>query len=304
MFALLGDVQFDLITYFDGFESQFGADYAEHPLIEGKPRLQFIGDKLDEIRIQLAFHLHYCDPEAELAKLKDALAAHQAMALVLGNGDYKGWFVLTDVQATSKHTDKAGTLIALEASITLREFVGDKKNPLQPPAVQPKLPPAAAKALPASQTAGVATLASGAAAVRDNIRQAVTYANQAQSALRVAVDAARVAQKLRDNPLAALGRVPSLLTGMKQVAGPLENLSPTLASLTSQLPEASSILRASNNALGAVRNAQGALSAVSAGTVTGRIDYLAGQLSTATGALESAAPSISKLAGKVVTRTI
>ena len=33
----------------------------------------------------------------------------------------------------------------------------------------------------------------------------------------------------------------------------------------------------------------------------GRIDYLAGQLSTATGALESAAPSISKLAGKVVT---
>lgn len=304
MFALLGDVQFDLITYFDGFESQFGADYAEHPLIEGKPRLQFVGDKLDEIRIQLAFHLHYCDPEAELVKLKDALAAHQAMALVLGNGDYKGWFVLTDVQATSKHTDKAGTLIALEASITLREFVGDKKNPLQPPAVQPKLPPAAAKALPASQTAGVATLASGAAAVRDNIRQAVTYANQAQSALRVAVDAARLAQKLRDNPLAALGRVPSLLTGMKQVAGPLENLSPTLASLTSQLPEASSILRASNNALGAVRNAQGALSAVSAGTVTGRIDYLAGQLSTATGALESAAPSISKLAGKVVTRTI
>lgn len=304
MFALLGDVQFDLITYFDGFESQFGTDFAEHALIEGKPRLQFIGDKLDEIRIQLAFHLHYCDPEAELAKLKDALAAHQAMALVLGNGDYKGWFVLTDVQATSKHTDKAGTLIALEASITLREFVGDKKNPLQPPAVQPKLPPAAAKALPASQTAGVATLASGTAAVRDNIRQAVTYANQAQSALRVAVDAARLAQKLRDNPLAALGRVPSLLTGMKQVAGPLENLSPALASLTSQLPEAAGILRASNNALGAVRNAQGALSAVSAGTVTGRIDYLAGQLSAATGALESAAPSISKLAGKVVTRTI
>lgn len=304
MFALLGDVQFDLITYFDGFESQFGADYAEHPLIEGKPRLQFVGDKLDEIRIQLAFHLHYCDPEAELVKLKDALAAHQAMALVLGNGDYKGWFVLTDVQATSKHTDKAGTLIALEASITLREFVGDKKNPLQPPAVQPKLPPAAAKALPASQTGGVATLASGAAAVRDNIRQAVTYANQAQSALRVAVDAARLAQKLRDNPLAALGRVPSLLTGMKQVAGPLENLSPTLASLTSQLPEASGILRASDNALGAVRNAQGALSAVSAGTVTGRIDYVAGQLSAASGALESAAPSISKLAGKVVTRTI
>lgn len=304
MFALLGDVQFDLITYFDGFESQFGADYAEHPLIEGKPRLQFVGDKLDEIRIQLAFHLHYCDPEAELAKLKKALAAHDAMALVLGNGDYKGWFVLTDVQATSRHTDKAGTLIALDASITLREFVGDKKNPLPPPAVQPKLPPAAAKALPASQTVGPTILASGTTAVRDSIRQAVTYANQAQSALRVVVDASRMAQLLSNNPLAALGRVPSLLINVKQAAGPLEKLSPTMASLTNQLPEAAAILRASDNALGAVRNAQGALSAVNASTVTGSIDYFAGQVSAASGALESAAPSISKLACKVVTRTI
>lgn len=308
MFALLGDVQFDLITYFDGFESQFGVDYAEHALIEGKPRLQRVADKLDEIRIQLSFHIQFCDPERELAKLRKALGAHQAMALVLGNGDYKGWFVLTEVTATSKQTDKAGSLIALESSITLREFVGDKKNPLQPPAVQPKLPPAAATALPANLAAKAASvgagLASAANSVRDNIRQVVTYANQAQSAMRVALDAARLAQGLRDNPLAALSQAPGLLTNMKQVAGPLEKLSPTVANLTSQLPEAAGILRASDNALGAIRNAQGALSAVNVGNVTGRIDYLAGQLSAATGALESAAPSISKLAGKVITRAI
>ncbi|QOK96819.1 phage tail protein [Ralstonia pseudosolanacearum] len=303
MFALLGDVQFDLITYFDGFELQFGADFAEHALIEGKPRLQFVGDQLDEIRIQLAFHAYYCDPEAELAKLKKAVAAHQAMALVLGNGDYKGWFVLTEAQATSTQTDKAGTLIALEANITLREFVGEKRNPLKPPAVQPKLPPAAAQTVSASQAA-VTQVSSAATSVRDGIRQAVTSANQAQSALRVAVDAARVAQKLRDNPLAALGRVPGLLTGVKQVAGPLENLSPVLSGLTSQLPDAARLLRASDNALSAVRNGQSALSAVSAATVTGRIDYLAGQLSNASGTLETVAPSISKLASKVVTRTI
>lgn len=308
MFALLGDVQFDLITYFDGFESQFSADFAEHALIEGKPRLQWIGDKLDEIRIQLSFHIQFCNPERELLRLKTAKEAHQAMALVLGNGDYKGWFVLTDVQATSKQTDKAGSLIALEAGITLREFVGAKKNPLQPPAVQPKLPPAAAKALPANLTAKVASVGAGLAgaanAVRDNIRQAVTYANQAQSAMRVAVDAARLAQGLRDNPLAALGQMPGLLTNMKQVADPLTKLSPALASLTSQLPEAAGILRAGTDALGAVRNAQGALSVINVGNITGRIDYLSGQLSAATGALESAAPSISKLASKVVTRKL
>lgn len=308
MFALLGDVQFDLITYFDGFESQFGVDYAEHALIEGKPRLQRIGDKLDEIRIQLSFHIQFCDPEHELAKLRDALSAHQAMALVLGNGDYKGWFVLTDVTATSKQTDKAGSLLALEASITLREFVGDKKSPLQPSAVQPKLPPAAATALPANLTTRVASVGAGLAnaanSVRNSIRQVVTYANQAQSAMRMALDAARLAQGLRDNPLAALSQAPGLLTNMKQVAGPLEKLSPTVANLTSQLPEAADILRASDNALGAIRNAQGALSVIDAGNVTGRIDYLVGQLLVASGALGAAAPSISKLAGKVITRAI
>lgn len=308
MFALLGDIQFDLITYFDGFESQFGADFAEHALIEGKPRLQWIGDKLDEIRIQLSFHTQFCDPERELLRLKTAKEARQAMAMVLGNGDYKGWFVLTDVSATSKQTDKAGTLLALEASLTLREYVGDKKNPLLPPAVQPKLPPAAAKLLPANLTAKVASVGAGLAgaanAVRDNIRQAVTYANQAQSSIRVAVDAARLAQGLRANPIAALGQAAGLLSSMKQVADPLTKLSPVLASLTSQLPEAASILRAGTSALGAVRNAQGALSAINVGNVTGRIDYLSGRLSAAAGVLEAAAPSISKLAGAVVTRKI
>ena len=36
MYAVLGDVEFELITYFDGMEAQFGMDYAEHALIGGK----------------------------------------------------------------------------------------------------------------------------------------------------------------------------------------------------------------------------------------------------------------------------
>lgn len=303
MFALLGDIQFDLITYFEGFESRFGADFAEHALITGKPRLQFIGDKLDEITITLAFHQYFCDPERELVRLKKAIVAHQAMALVLGNGDYKGCFVLTDVTATSKQTDPSGTLVELGASITLREYVGDKNHPLPPPAVQPKRPPAMAQrspALPASPTGAVGATNTA----RDNIRSAVTLASQAQSTMRVAVDASNLARKLNNHPLAAMGRVPGLLTNLNQAAVPLAKLSPTLAKLSTQLPETASILRASTKALNSVHNAQGALSGVHAGSVTSRIDYMAAQLGTATGALDSAAPGISKLAGNIVTRTI
>ncbi len=307
MFALLGDIQFDLITYFDGMDAQFGADFAEHPLIEGKPRLQWVGDRLDEFRIDLSFHAWFCEPETELVRLRQALQAHMAMSFVLGNGDYKGWFVLTDVQAMSRQTDQYGTLTSLEATITLREYVGDKNNPLPPPAVRPKLAPAAAQANPisaASGAAGLAGLASAANTVRDGVRQAVTLANQAQSSLRVVSDGVRLAQQLRSNPLAALGRVPALMTGLGQVAGPLASLSPTIAGLSSQLPEVSGIVRSATNALGAIRNGQNALSLSTVTNVVGRLDYLAGQVNTASDALASAAPAISKLTAKVVTRLI
>ncbi len=37
MFAVLGDIEFELITYWDGFEATSGVDYAEHARIGGKP---------------------------------------------------------------------------------------------------------------------------------------------------------------------------------------------------------------------------------------------------------------------------
>ena len=47
MYAVLGNIQFELITYFEGMDAQFAADYAEHALIGRKPRLQAVGAKLD-----------------------------------------------------------------------------------------------------------------------------------------------------------------------------------------------------------------------------------------------------------------
>lgn len=132
MFAVLGDIEFELITYWDGFEATFGVDYAEHARIGGKPGLQFVGDRLDEIQITLVFHQHYCVPDVELARLRTAMKAHQALALVFGNGDYRGWFVITDVTATSEQTDSTGNVLAVSATVSLREYTGDPKNPLQP----------------------------------------------------------------------------------------------------------------------------------------------------------------------------
>jgi phage protein U len=302
MYAVLGDIQFDLITYFDGFDSTFAAEYAEHSVIEGKPRLQYTGAALDEVRIRMAFHQAFCDPETELARLKDALASHGAMALVLGNGDYKGWFVLTEVSARAEQTNKTGTLVAAEVNVTLREFVGDPANPLPPPAVltEPETPPAQAVTKVATSPAAVSATAS----LQENIASAVSQATQATGALRLAADVVRMAQRLRDNPLAALGRVPGLLGSLGDVLEPLQGVPASLSRLRDLLPDAARVIRAGNTALGEMQGAQDSLSGLaSAANVVGKIDGVAGAVSAAQDAMETVSRGIGRLAGKVVTRS-
>jgi phage protein U len=121
--ALLGNVAFNLITYFEGIETKFAADYAEHALLEGKPRLQWTGDKLDEIRWDVVFHAGFCDPETELLKLRQIVADHKAMPLVFANGDHKGYFVVTEASVTSRQLLRDGGAVWIEVKLTLREYV-------------------------------------------------------------------------------------------------------------------------------------------------------------------------------------
>lgn len=146
MYAVLGSIQFNLITYFDGFQARFGVEYAEHPLLKGKPRLQATGGRLDEIQIELAFNHVYCQPEVELVKLKNAMATQQALSFAMGNGDYKGRFVITELEATSRQTDRVGTVLCMEARVSLKEFVPPPGPPAKTgPAVTPAPPSPNAK---------------------------------------------------------------------------------------------------------------------------------------------------------------
>jgi phage protein U len=129
MYAILGSIQFDLITYFDGYEVKAAADFAEHARIQGKPALQCVGDKLDEVKINLALHAGYTDPEKQFATLRQAMSTHQALSLVFGNGDYKGQFVIIAIEGTTRQTDQAGTVMAMEAEVSLKEWVPSSVTP-------------------------------------------------------------------------------------------------------------------------------------------------------------------------------
>ncbi|HBS3222017.1 TPA: phage tail protein [Klebsiella pneumoniae] len=294
MFAVLGDIEFELITYWDGFEATFGVDYAEHPRIEGKPGLQFVGDKLDEIQISLVFHQHYCVPDVELVRLRTAMKAHQALALVFGNGDYRGWFVITDVTATSEQTDSTGNVLAVNATASLREYIGDPKKPLQPPAIRTTVPGVGAVSGAVPSPSGVAQY----------VRDGVNYAKQAQSVLQTTISAVRVAQKMKDNPAVALTRVPGLMSGLGNVSGALGQSVPAFNALSESMPDAISLARATSDAATYVQQAQSSLSGVDGNNIAAVLDAVSGQLNSASTTFTRMSPGLSTMAARILARSV
>lgn len=123
MFALLGEIQFELITHFDGLEINRATKYARHEVLDGKPILQRTGDELDELTIELAFHDYYCDPEAELKRLDAARLAGRAMPLIWGHGVVEGQFVIEKIRVTQQTATQYGKVTSLSASVSLLEYV-------------------------------------------------------------------------------------------------------------------------------------------------------------------------------------
>ncbi|OIP06942.1 MAG: hypothetical protein AUK53_11720 [Betaproteobacteria bacterium CG2_30_59_46] len=119
--AMLGTIGFDVLSQIEGVEESFSANFAEHALIEGKPRLQWVGDNLGEVTWNLMFHAGFCVPTVELLKLRAAVAAHTPLPLVFASGAHQGWFVPVSVNVTTRMTRGDGTLLWIEAQLKMRE---------------------------------------------------------------------------------------------------------------------------------------------------------------------------------------
>lgn len=291
MFALLGDIRFDLITYFDGFSSSSGVRFSEHAVINGKPRLQFGGDELDEIRIQLSFHKQFCDPNYELLRLKTAKEAHQAMALVLGNGDHKGVFVLTQLQAVNKQTDAKGGVIAVEANIILREFAGLIDQPKLTLAVKNKLFPVMAKRHSFIRKINVNLK-------HNSLRATISYANQSRLMLRTTWDSLNFIQSL-PSPEAKLNQLSHLQMKFKE-------MSKTRVKMQSRLPSFSSdtekFIEVSNEMFTQIQRAQELLFGATKENVGALIDTALIEVGRPYTDFEKISPKVSRLAAEIIVR--
>ena len=124
MFAQLGDIKFELITYFNGLNESVSYNYAQHERIENKPILQFLGKNLLEEDIRLNFHRSFCVPEDEIKLLTDAADDAKPLKFIKGNGEYLRAFVITEIQKTTEQTTPEGDIISIQIDLRLREYTG------------------------------------------------------------------------------------------------------------------------------------------------------------------------------------
>ena len=124
MFAQLGDIVFELITYFDGINDTVSYNFAEHERINNKTLLQYMGESLQEYTIKLNLHSTFCTPEEEIIKIREAAKLGKPLKFIKGNGKYLGVFVIAQIQKTVEQASPVGDLIAIEVELQIKEYAG------------------------------------------------------------------------------------------------------------------------------------------------------------------------------------
>jgi phage protein U len=134
MFAILGEIFFETLTSPKAFHSAAAYSYAEHKVVEARPRLQWMANELQKISLDLQFHVAFTNPATQMNLLRAAAEDHQARALIFGNGVHRGYFVIEALEETFQQLADDGSYIAISARVELREWVpGADFDPLAPP---------------------------------------------------------------------------------------------------------------------------------------------------------------------------
>lgn len=288
MYAVLGEIEFDVVAYWDEFESTMGVDYTSHARIEGKPGVQFIGDKLDKITLKFNFHSQYCQPTTELNRLREAMSAHQAMALVFGNGDYRGWFVITDLTATHQHTDPYGNVIAQGGSLSLQEYTGDPKSPLLPPAIT-------------TQEPNIDEMLDEVADAIDDIKKTIAQAKELVKEAKALKEKCGYIVYSLKKTISAIDALFQQPLDLQTLAGLPKALAAKMQELIDSLP---GIRECAGDAGTLIEHAESLFDAITSSVAEATYDSAATLVNQARGTLQTSAPDVSQLAAADITRSL
>jgi phage protein U len=141
MFAMLGEIIFEVLTSPETFKLGGDYTYAEHKVVEAPPLLQWLANDLRKISMDLGFHVAFTNPLAQIALLYAAADLHQALPLIFGNGIFRGFFVIESIEETHQQLADDGSFITISARLALREWILGADAALSSTPSRPAAPP-------------------------------------------------------------------------------------------------------------------------------------------------------------------
>lgn len=210
MYFMLGNIAFEPVNLTD-FSEPHSADFAEHAVLKGKPKLQAMGEKLTDLSFAIRLHHKIGGVESRYQSLLSAKAKQDALALMWGS-KYKGNFVITDISSTTLFTDGKGNALAREMNISLKEFVGNSQQGLLGAALNVGGKSLLGSILPKGLTNTLST-------VKSAVSRGVELYQQGKRAVDEVRNTVAVVRQLAHDPASALAYLPSTLANLDNALG-------------------------------------------------------------------------------------
>ena len=210
MYFMLGNIAFEPVNLTD-FSETHSADFAEHTVLKGKPKLQALGEKLTDLSFAIRLHHKIGGVESRYQSLLSAKAKQEALALMWGS-KYKGNFVITDISSTTLFTDGKGNALAREMNISLKEFVGNSQQGLLGVALNVGGKSLLGSILPKGLTNTLST-------VKSAVSRGVELYQQGKRAVDEVRNTVAVVRQLAHDPASALAYLPSTLANLDNALG-------------------------------------------------------------------------------------
>ncbi|VTX82026.1 phage tail protein [Haemophilus parainfluenzae] len=210
MYFMLGNIAFEPVNLTD-FSETHSADFAEHAVLKGKPKLQAMGEKLTDLSFAIRLHHKIGGVESRYQALLAAKAKQGALALMWGS-KYKGNFVITDISSTTLFTDGKGNALAREMNISLREFVGNGQQGLLGAALNVGGKSLLGSILPQGLVNTLST-------AKRAVSRAVEIYQQGKRAVDEVRNTVAIVRQLAHDPSSALAYLPSTLANLDNALG-------------------------------------------------------------------------------------
>lgn len=295
MYAMLGDVRFEVLNSFTSLEADHAVAFAKHDVLQGRPRLQAMGNDLTTLRFSLKLHWKLGNPDTAYNGLLSAKESQQAQALVYGSGRFVGWFVIERLTERTLMQDGWGRTAAREVDVELTEFAGDPNNPLPTPAV-----------MQAGKNPLLSLLPESVQAQASDIMQAVEKGVQvyraAESGINEMQQIVNAARDMRNDTAGVLGLAADALAIGSGVLGKLNTL-PQVTSLIGDLSGAAVFAAQASQAAAELGGAVGSLrTAVESDSLIDWLDGGAKAVESAASALIDGSAAVETLTGYLAAR--